>query len=317
MNNSIDDGGPLEVSALSVKDDNNDEKEDDDEDDNEMPPIITMEDLADDLESTEENSGDRGTDSPEGKIEELTPRKNSVPDKAVAKVSDGNRSEDMSAEDAKLPKESGIKIEDIGSHFVEHHSKDRSYGSGHSKVNKDKFGKYHEPSSQRNWQAKDYSGTESHFKYSHLHDLDEDIILMRAKAALRRADRYSPPKGRYTHSVDPHSLTLSDLSLNVSSGWEPVRMSTPLVPQAHASNNYRNYVDHDSYHGYKAISRSRRHNIADVTYGEESGLGRSGAALTSHHHHYHHGVSGKRLSPAVEDIIRRRKLQEKHEGKIK
>ena len=319
MNNSVDDGGPLEVSALSVKDDDDDnDKEEDDDDDNEMPPKITMEDLADDLDSTEENGSDQGTDSPEVKFEELNPRKNSAPDKAVTKVSDSSRREDMSAEDVKLPKESRVKIEDIGSHYDEDHNKDSSYDSGHSKLNKDKFGRYHEPSSQRNWQTKDYSGTESYYKYSHLHELDEDVILMRAKAALRRADRYSPPKGRSTQYADPHSLTLSDLSLNVSSTWEPVRMSTPLVPQAYASSNYRSYAGHGSYHGYKSISRSHRHDTADVTYSEESGLGRSGAALTSHHyHHHHHGVSGRRLSPAVEDIIQRRKLQEKHEGKIK
>ena len=48
-----------------------------------------------------------------------------------------------------------------------------------------------------------------------------------------------------------------------------------------------------------------------MTYSEESGLGRSGRNMAPH---YSHGVSGKRLSPAVEDIMQRRNLQGGYEG---
>ena len=136
--------------------------------------------------------------------------------------------------------------------------------------------------------------------------------MMRAKAALRRANRFSPTQGVSSYSHDPRSLTLSDLSLNVSSAWEPVRMSTPLAPHLSTSGNYRGHQDHDSPYGYKSISRSHRHDSPGITYSEESGFGRSGGDMASH---YSRGGSGKRLSPAVEDIIRRRKFQGGFEGK--
>ena len=322
-NNSIDDGGPLEVSALSMKDDdddhNDDDKEkeetDDDDDDDEMPPKITMEDLADDLDSTEENIRDQGADSPEMKFEELTRRESLAPEKAVTEVSDSKRKEGMPNEHLKSPRDS-MKVEDIGSNVSEEPRKSNDNENGHSKFREYDHSAHHSSSSQRNWQTRDYSATESYHKYwySHFNELDEDVILMRARAALRRANRFSPPKGKSTYSFNPDSLSMSDLSLNMTSSWEPVRMSTPLVPRAATSTNYRSHVDHDSRYGYKSTSRSHRHDVADVVYAEESGLGRSGGEMSSSHHH--HGVSGRRLSPAVEDIIRRRKLQENLEGKI-
>lgn len=309
-NNSIDDGGPLEVSALSMKDDGDDDdderEEDDDDDDDEMPPKITMEDLAGDLDSTEEKN-DQGADSPEMKFEELTPRENLAPVKDVTEASDGNRKEGKSVEHSKLPEDSSMEVDDIGSNLAEERSKSNGYGNGHSKLRKDNLSDYHASASQRNWQTRYYSATESYYKYSHLSELDEDVILMRAKAALRRANQFSPPKDISSY---PHRLALSDLSLNVSSAWEPVRMSTPVVPQASASLNYRSHADYDSRYSYKSISRSHGHDIADGVYNEESGLGRSSGERTSRHH----GVSGRRLSPAVEDIIRRRKLQGYPEG---
>lgn len=307
----------MEVSALSTKDDE-DKKDgenidDDDDDDDEMPPKITMEDLADDLDSTEENSSDHGTDSPHMKFVELTPRERQVPEKAVTEAMDAesNGSEGMSVEHPKLPNESNMQVEDIGSNFsqepmaksYEHRNEYSRHPSGH-----------HAASSHRNWQTKDYSTAESYHRSSHLNELDDDVIMMKAKAALRRANRFSPTKGASSCSSDPHSLTLSDLSLSVSTAWEPVRMSTPLVPQPCVSSNYRSHIrDHDSHYGYRSVSRSHKFDSAGVTYGEESGLGRSGGEMSSHHFH---GVSGKRLSPAVEDIIRtRRKMQGGFEGK--
>ena len=286
---------------------------DDEDDDDEMPPKITMEDLADDLDSTEENGSAHGTDSPQMKFEELIPRLEPVPDEnAAAEAMDtGNiRSESSSAEHPKSPKESSMQVEDVGSSFSQE-PKSYDHRNEHPRLKKDIPNGHPTASSHRNWQTKNYSTTGSFHKPSHLSDLDEDVIMMRAKAALRRANRFSPTQGVSSYSYDPHSLTLSDLSLNASSAWEPVRMSTPLAPHPSTSRNYRSHRDHDSLYGYKSISRSHRHHSAGVTYSEESGLGRSGVNMTSH---YSHGVSGKRLSPAMEDIIRRRELHGGLEG---
>ena len=82
-NNSVDDGGPLEVSALSTKEDSKEDdlekKEEhvidhDDDEDEEMPPRITMEDLADNLDSTDdEKVNNQSTDSPELQFTESSP----------------------------------------------------------------------------------------------------------------------------------------------------------------------------------------------------------------------------------------------------
>lgn len=317
-NTSLDDGGPLEVSALSVKDDNEgeDKKVDDiDNDDDKMPPKITMEDLADELDSTEENGSANGTDLPQMKFEQLTPGIEPVSDENVAAeaMDPGNaRSESTSTEQPKLPKESSMQVEDVGSNLSQE-PKIYSHRNEHARLRKDNPSRHPTAFSHRNWQTENYHTTESFHKFSHLNDLDEEVIMMRAKAALRRANRFSPTQGVSSHSYDPHSLTLSDLSLNASSAWEPVRMSTPLAPHPSTSSNYRNHRDHDSLYGYKSISRSHRHDRAGVTFSEESGLGRSGGDMPSH---YLHRLSGRRLSPTVEDIIQRRKVQGGFEGNV-
>lgn len=304
-----------------MKDDNEGEEkevEDIDNDDDEMPPKITMEDLAEDLDSTEENGSAHSKDSPQIKFEEPTPRREPVPDEnAAAEAMDtGNvRSESTSAEHPELPKESSMQVEDVGSNFNQGR-KSYDHSNEHPGLSKDYPSRHPTASNHWHyWQTKNYSTTEGFRESSHLNELDEDVIMMRAKAALRRANRFSPTQVISSYSYDPHSLTLSDLSLNTSSAWEPVRMSTPLAPHLSNPGNYRSHRDRDSPYGYKSISRSHRHgDSAGVTYSEESGLGRSGGNMTSH---YSHGVSGKRLSPAVEDIIRRRNLQGGYEGNVK
>ena len=301
-----------------MKDDNEGEEEeveDIDNDDDEMPPKITMEDLADDLDSTEENGSAHSTDSPQMKFEELTPRVEAVPDENAATEAmdtENVRSESPSAEHPELPKERSMQIEDVGSNFSQE-PKGYDHRNEHPGLRKYIPNGHRTASRQQNWQTKNYSTTGGFHKSSHLNELDEDVIMMRAKAALRRANRFSPTQGVSSYSYDPHSLTLSDLSLNVSSAWEPVRMSTPLAPHLSNPGNYRSHRDHDSRYGYKSISRSHRHDGAGVTYSEESGLGRSGGDMASH---YSHGFSGRRLSPAVEDIIRRRKFQGGFEGNV-
>jgi len=299
-----------------VKDDNEGEEkevEDIDDDDDEIPPKITMEDLADDLDSTEENGSAYGTDSPQMKFEELTPRLEPVTTKdAAAEAMDtGNvRSESTSAEHPELPKESSMQVEDVGSHFSQD-PKSYDHRNEHSRLKKGIPNGHPRASSHRNWHTRNYSTTKGFYTSSHLNELDEDVIMMRAKAALRRANRFSPTQGVSGYSHDPHSLTLSDLSLNVSSAWEPVQMSTPLVPHPSTLGDYRSHRDHDSPYGYKSIGRSHRHDGSGMTYSEESGFARSGRDMASH---YSCGVAGKRLSPAVEDIIRRRKYQGDFEG---
>lgn len=321
VNNSLDDGGPLEVSSLYLKDDNRDEKGEqegdngddsdkgDDDDDDEMPPKITMEDLADDLDSTNESNVNHSADSPGIEFVELTPRVKSDSEK-IERASDDKRKEGQ-YDHPTSTKKADVKMEDNGSHISDEHSNNLHYRNGYLRSKIDTFNSYHAPStfSQRSCQMRDYSTTES-YKYSHLNELDEDVIMMRAKAALRRANRYSPPKGKRGYSFDPQSLSLSDLSLNAPSAWEPVRMSTPLVPQTSASTDYRNHSNHHSHYGYKSLSSSHRHDFTDATYFEESGLGRSGGEMASRRHR----DFGRKLSPAMEDITWQRKSHGSAEG---
>ena len=294
-------------------DDDNDKGDDgdDDDDDDEMPPKITMEDLADDLDSTNESNANQSADSPGMEFVELTPRVKSDSEK-IERASDDKRKEEK-FDHPSSTKKADVKMEDNDSPVSDEHSYNTHYRNGYSRSKIDTLNSYHAPStsSQRSWQMRDYSTTESH-KYSHLNELDEDVIMMRAKAALRRANRYSPPKGKRGYSFDPQSLSLSDLSLNAPSAWEPVCMSTPLVPQTSASTDYRHHSNHHSHYGYKSLSSSHRHDFANATYFEESGLGRSGGEMASRRHHYF----GRKLSPTMEDITWQRKPHGSAEGTV-
>ena len=306
-----DEKGEQEADYDDDNDKGDDGDDDDDDDDDEMPPKITMEDLADDLDSTNESNANHSTDSPGMEFVELTPRVKSDSEK-IERASDDKRKEEK-FDHPSPTKKVDVKMEDNDSHISDEHSNNTHYRNGYSRSKIDTLNSYHVPStsSQRSWQMRDYSTTESH-KYSHLNELDEDVIMMRAKAALRRANRYSPPKGKKGYSFDPQSLSLSDLSLNAPSAWEPVRMSTPLVPQTSASTDYRNHSNHHSHYGYKSLSGSHRHDLADATYFEESGLGRSGGEMTSRRHHYFR----RKLSPAMEDITWQRKPHGSAEGTV-
>lgn len=301
-NNSVDDGGPLEVSALSTEDNfsHHDAKEKE-ESDNEMAPGITMEDLASDVDFMRDDSGDKGSNSSKVKIEVSSPKENSVDEKPFQSVVDGSIGTRMSAEHFKAPKEIRIDGEDVDSNH--NHSKFSGViEDKQSKLGKETFGNSHDQASRKAWQTSDYRSIGSPMKDCHFCELDEDIIVMRARAALRRANRHS--------SMD-NSLSLSDLSLNRSSAWEPIRMSTPLVPQdslEYTNNQY--YADGDGNLGYSSASRS--HDHFDAFFGRESWHRERGQDMTSHH--YHHSISTKPVS-AVEDIIRQRKVQKKLEGK--
>ena len=282
--------------------------DDEDDEDEEMPPKITMEDLADDLDSTDdEKMTDQSTDSPELKFTESSPRVISDPGEIEAEVLDAKGDE----KDSSSVESGGAEVEKINQESdFDKHGQD-------SRPTRDFQSRQHASTTNRSAQAMDYSSTDHYHKSIHLNELDEDVIIMRAKVALRRANRLSPPKGVSNFSFDPQSLTLSDLSLNGSTVWDPVRMSTPLVTESGMSTTYRSYTrDNDSHHGYKSYSRSRRYKGGGVAYTDESGIGRSEGEMPLYNSH---GISGKRLSPApvVEHIIQGRKQHGDFESKEK
>ncbi|PFX16856.1 hypothetical protein AWC38_SpisGene18841 [Stylophora pistillata] len=260
-----------------------------------MPPRITMEDLADNLDSTDdEKVNNQSTDSPELQFTESSP-------KVISDLGE-NKEEDL---DAKGDERDGTRVENSRTEVEKINQEsefDRHGQDEHSRPTTDFQSGQHESSTYRNSQAMDYSHTKRYHRSIHLNELDEDVIIMRAKVALRRANRLSPTKSLSSFSFDPQSLTLSDLSLNGSAVWDPVRMSTPVVTESGMSNAYRNYTrDNDSHHSYKSYSRSHQYKGAGVTYTDESGLGRSEGEMPLYSSR---GISGKRLSPApaVEDI---------------
>lgn len=288
----------MEVSALSVEenaDDKNNAKEE--ESDNEIPPGITMEDLASDLDFTQDDVGDQGRDSSSDKF-----KKNSTDEKPGQHVVDSSSvgtSAHISAEHPKASKENRIEVDSDGTRNEHIENASDNDENRQSHLEKETSWESLDIPSQRAWHTIiGYHGTESLNKYCHISEFDEDIIMIRAKAALRRANRHL--------SMD-RSLSLSDLSLNTSSTWEPVRMSTPLVPQETlASTNYRQYADHIQS-SFRTSSTSEPYYQYD---GRESWHSKSGPEMTPYQHYT---VTRKTYSPG-EDLIRQRKVQQKLEG---
>ncbi|KAK2566458.1 hypothetical protein P5673_009978 [Acropora cervicornis] len=213
---NCDDGGPLEVSALSVEenaDDKNNAKEE--ESDNERPPGITMEDLASDLDFTQDDVGDERRDSSNDKFELQSPKENSTDEKPGQHVVDrsniGNGVQ-ISTEHPKGLKENRIEVDSVGSSHEHIENASNSDGNRQSNLGKEMSWESLDLPSQRAWHTIGYHRAGSRNKYSHISEFDEDIIMIRAKAALRRANHH--------FSMD-RSLSLSDLSLNTSSAWEP------------------------------------------------------------------------------------------------
>lgn len=292
----------MEVSALSVEenaDGQNNAKEE--ESDNEMPPGITMEDLASDLDFTQDDVGDERRDSSNDKFEMQSPKENSTDEKSGQRVvdrSDIGTSVEISTEHPNALKENRIEVDSVGSSHEHIENASNNDGNRQSNLGKETSWESFDLSSQRAWHTVGYHRTGSRNKYCHISEFDEDIIMIRAKAALRRANHH--------FSMD-RSLSLSDLSLNTSSAWEPVRMSTPLVPQDTLdSTNYRQYADH-IHSGFRTSSTSEPYLQYD---GKESWHSKSGQEMIPYQHHT---VTRKTYSPGV-DLIRQRKVQQKLEG---
>lgn len=300
---NCDDGGPLEVSALSVEenaDDKNNAKEE--ESDSEMPPGITMEDLASDLDFTQDDVGDERRDSSYDKFDLQSPKENSTDEKTGQHVVDRSNigtSIQISTEHPKGLKENRIEVDSVGSSHEHIENASSNDGNRQSNLGKEMSWESLDLPSQRAWHTVGYHRTGSHNKYSHISEFDEDIIMIRAKAALRRANHH--------FSMD-RSLSLSDLSLNTSSAWEPVRMSTPLVPQDTLdSTNYRQYADH-IHSGFRTSSTSEPYL---QYHGKESWHSKSGQDMTPYQHHT---ATRKTYSPGV-DLMRQRKVHQKLEEK--
>lgn len=300
---NCDDGGPLEVSALSVEenaDDRNNAKEE--ESDNEMPPGITMEDLASDLDFTQDDVGDERRDSSYDKFEMQSPKENSTDEKPGQHLADRSNigtSIQISTEHPKALKENRIEVDSVGSSHEHIENASSNDGNRQSNLGKEMSWESLDLPSQRAWHTIGYHRTGSRNKYSHISEFDEDIIMIRAKAALRRANHH--------FSMD-RSLSLSDLSLNTSSAWEPVRMSTPLVPQDTLdSTNYRKYADH-IHSGFRTSSTSEPYL---QYHGKESWHSKSGQDMTPYQHHT---ATRKTYSPGV-DLMRQRKVHQKLEEK--
>ena len=300
QNSSVDDGGPLEVSALSAQDEVvNEKRDEDDNSDDKMPPKITLEDLADESVLTTERR--REPSSANRKLVQQRSRESQSPDNCITEAMGigeaGVKETDIPSK--YVSKESSLKIEEIEPSL----SHDPVTEGGPLKLVGGNSGHYNGISDP----GRTYRAQKSFPKWSHLCEIDEDIILMRAKAALRRANKYSPP-GDSGISFGPHSL--AELNLNSSSQhWEPVGMSTPLLPLLSASGRSVRPVGHSSHYGYKSGNSSKpwpgRYDSAALNFDEESGLGRSGGGEPVSD--YPHNISWRKPSLLMEDLMKRRR----------
>ena len=154
--------------------------------------------------------------------------------------------------------------------------------------------------------------------------LDDELVMMKAMAALRRADRISPP-----YKTKSHASLYSTSNLNITSSlkttnlsimntstlpWQPVGMSTPLPRQSGRVRVYGSSYDCDYCNS--SIDKSelltmpfrQTANRSPVFFSGnlESGLGRSNYA--SNDSLYSFRQSTKKLSPVMEDILRRKEV---------
>ena len=143
----------------------------------------------------------------------------------------------------------------------------------------------------------DFSYSRDGNKPSHIEEIDEDLIIKRARAALKRADKVSPPKSRvllYSSQHNAASFRSTNVSMNLSSmPWQPVGMSTPLVRAVAGVT-----VGEPDSNFVEMSELSFGDGGAVVVQVGESGVG-SGMAVAR---------TVKQLSPVMEDILRRKEI---------
>ncbi|XP_031573143.1 protein aurora borealis-like [Actinia tenebrosa] len=130
-------------------------------------------------------------------------------------------------------------------------------------------------------------------------DLDDDMVMIKASAALRRANRVTQSVQNETENgVYSKSYNYSISNMNVSEfPWQqPVGMSTPLTVPSMRPRGLGSSFDND-YNRFE-------------TRNQFGGMRNDVFSQTSYHENraYQSENSAKRLTPVVEDVIRRKEI---------
>jgi hypothetical protein len=145
-------------------------------------------------------------------------------------------------------------------------------------------------------------------------DLDDDMVMIKAAVALRRANRFTELNKNETEygfpsKSDNHSIS----GMNISElPWQPVGMSTPFTippmrPRAFGSscdNEHDQYDSKDPFGNSNIFSRNDKSDVFRTSnYDNSVYQSRNGT---------------KKLSPVMEDVLRRRDILKASlkEGKI-
>ncbi|EDO37842.1 predicted protein [Nematostella vectensis] len=290
------DGGPLELSALTVSDE---------ESESDPPAKVTMEDLAN-TESEDEipakvTMEDLTVDVEEDDDGEKKPALVTMEDLAMDDTSqiDNSRQEDIEdmetssiQQSVNLPQEEGVL-------------------NGGKKAEKEqqlKIGKneaislFKPPSTYIAGSHITAFATQNHGNAKHkTFEADDEVLIVRANAALRRANRFSPlsslDSDYATFNADINKLkTQSGLDNDIS--WRPVSMSTPLCPPVRRPRVFGSSTLECDYCPEGSTDRLMSFKrLAELPHTNELGYTPS---TTDHH--------GNRRQPAIEDIIRRNEL---------
>lgn len=249
------------------RNDNNDYVKNDDDDDDEKPAMITMEDLAPD------DDDDNNDLPPSVTMDDLSVPSNNDPTPP-----------DLTAEDLSIPAQRENQSDDQKNETQPEMMETSMIANPPSLY-------------QRDLTLSDLSYVnkpDSFHTQKHYNELDEDLVIMKAAAAIRRANRFK--SNNDFNSDKPLASTKSDISMmsmNVSEiPWQPVIMSTPVPTRDRA---YGSSFDHE-LDNRDWIGRSKEFD---------------GTGSCCHD-------SSKRLSPVMEDVIRRQGILKAtlREGKI-
>ena len=297
-----------------------------DEDDDDLPEVLTMDELGESGDADDESGVDESVDSdasehsPGLQIEELSSKQ--IPHNPVIKAETNTEMDIIASVGDETRKTclEEVAIKNVISHQNEITKKENPK---REKLTELKTNSFLTEGSNLKFEIKKLDlADKCHAYQSSFLQQDDDLIMMRAVSALRRADRISPTyrtknySSLYSSNLNfTSSLKTTNLSIMNTSTlpWQPVGMSTPLQTKPRRLRVYGSSYDCDFCGSafdksnfvsvpFRGAARSPLLTSSDL----ESGLGRS--CYTSGESSSFIGPSRKKLSPVMEDIIRRKEI---------
>lgn len=286
---------PLTLSALDTHDNqesnnktNNDNDDDsasgNDSDDSEKPAKITMEDLASESSVCDDQEGQQEQKPPGVSMEDLQ----SPDDISMIKETSNDDDNDEAMETSMTNILSSTKIPDGNrqNDQVYLNDEEQRVASGNDeRLLEDR------PKVKDMFYGRGYQGSDE--------ELDDNMVMIKASAALRRANRCTQSiqneteTGYYSKS---YNSSLSNMNVSELPWQQPVGMSTPLTAPSMRPRAFGSSLEYD-FNRFET-----RHQFG--------GMRNDVFSQTSYHDNsvYQSQNSTKRLTPVIEDVIRRKEI---------